>query len=189
MRKELLKKIEKRGREVKLGKGRDKKKDIIEWILREIEELDRRRKRRERRDEKGNEIKKWKKKGIGERILVGNMKDLVINEGIKSIWWKERKKKLNIVREGREEGKKRWVIRLEREEIEGWIERIDEMKEECDSEEGEDKGDKDIRLEIGIVKDLIGSSEEMDLRVGGVLKMLRDDGIGVKIRKWIRIKK
>ena len=75
-------------------------------------------------------------------------------------------------------GQHRAVLGLDRDHPDRRLARLQHLADAGDGAAGADAGDDDVDLAVGVVPDLLGGGAAVDLRVGRVLELLRDDRVG-----------
>ena len=63
--------------------------------------------------------------------------------------------------------------------------RLQHLADAGDRAAGADAGDEDVDLAIGVVPDFLGRGPAMDLRIGGVLELLRDDRVRDLLEEFV----
>ena len=83
------------------------------------------------------------------------------------------------MRTRRAAGQHRAVLRLQRDHLQAGLAALQRLADAADGAAGADAGDDDVHLAIGVVPDFFGGAAAMDVRIGRIFELLRDDGIGI----------
>ena len=84
---------------------------------------------------------------------------------------------LDLVRAGLAARQDRRILRLDRDDLRDGLARLQHLADAGDGAAGADAGDEIVDLAVGVVPDLLGRGAAVDLRVGRVLELLRDDRV------------
>src|SRR6185312_16791631 len=174
-------------RQLAFGEGWDDNHHGLAGVFRARADDDGRLKRRPGRDADRHAFETGDEARIGDRILVRNGDDLVVNGGIEDLWRKAGAQPLNLVRAGlatRQNGRR---LRFHRHDTHGRLALLEHLADTGDGAARADAGDQYVDAAGGVVPDFFGGGGTMDFRVGRVLELLRDDGAGDGGRQFVRL--
>ena len=114
---------------------------------------------------------------VVEGVVVADRDDLVDRRAVEDRRHEAGADALDLVRAGLAAGQDRAVGRLDRDDLEAGLARLQHLADAGDGAAGADAGDEDVDLAVGVVPDFLGRGPAVDRRVGRVLELLRDDGV------------
>ena len=129
----------------------------------------------------------------GKGVLVADRDDVVHDLQIEVLGHKARPRALNLVRTRLERfaiarlRDDRRILRLDRDGPERLLARLDHLADARDRAAGADRRDQDVRLAVGVLPNLLGRGPPVNLRVGGVVELLRNPRVGDFLVQVLRL--
>src|SRR5437016_6175799 len=147
--------VEQDRRKIALGKGRDDDDEVPALVLGPRSDDDRRLKCRTRRDADRHAFEASDEARIGDRVLVRDAHDLVVDRGVEDLWRKTGADALDLVRTGLAAGEHRRGFRLDGHDMHRGLALLQHLADAGDGAAGADAGNEYIDLATGVVPDFL----------------------------------